>query len=145
MFSDFDKPVPSTTSLPLSFAEPTPTYTVKEQRKIIKDWAKNNIVGTVVKLPQNGWNVTFTASGIKEALNQPHKKTPQKNDAIREIIPLLIKSTFIMSSPHNAGDHNIVFHYFEISIDGEESYIVLKETKHNRVIAFYSIVDKIKK
>jgi hypothetical protein len=43
------------------------------------------------------------------------------------------------------GDGNVLFHYFKITINGEDSFIVLKETKKEGKITFYSIVDNLKK
>jgi len=89
--------------------------------------------------------VTITASGVKEALNQPHKHYFSKNESIKNIEAILPASTFIESKADSSGDSNNVFHYFKTTLNGEDSYIVLKEIRKEGKIVFYSIVDKIKK
>lgn len=129
----------------LEATESTSTYSLKEQRKIIKNWAKRNLVGKVINLPSPGWEVTLTSSGIKEAINQPHKHYYRKNETVRNIEKVLISSTFVETQTGKRGDGNILFHYFKITINGEDFFIVLKETKKEGKITFYSIVDKLKK
>ncbi len=79
----------------LIFGEETPTYSLKEQRKVLKEWAKTNIVGKIIEVPSICRHVTITVSGIKEALNQPHKHYFEKNEAIRDIANQLSSSTFV--------------------------------------------------
>lgn len=128
----------------LIFGEETPTYSLKEQRKVLKEWAKTNIVGKIIEVPSICRHVTITVSGIKEALNQPHEHYFEKNEAIRDIANQLSCSTFVETKTDSTGDSNNIFHYLRTSIKGEDSYIVLRETKKDGMIIFYSIVDKIK-
>lgn len=89
--------------------------------------------------------VSFTYSGIKEAINQPHKYIIEKNQIIKSIDSILPSAVFVKSEKDRTGDQNFIYHYFRIMIHEEESFIVLKEIKKEGVIIFYSIVDKIKK
>ena len=132
-----------TKSIPI-FGESTPTYGIKEQRKIIKDWAKGNLSGTIIKLEKYNLDVVFTNSGIKEALNQPHKHQFHKNEAIRKIIELLKSARLIKKEPDTSGNLNYEYYYLETKINNEPSYIVLRKTKKEEKIVFYSIVDHIK-
>lgn len=143
--SEEEKTSFSSTLVTFDITSSVATYDLKEQRKRIREWAKVNLVGKLVNLPALNCDVTFTSGGIKEAINQPHNKIYYKNEAIKDIITLLMTSTHVNTIPHADGDTNLVYHYFETVIGGEKSYIVLKETKHNKVVAFYTIVDKIKK
>ena len=79
----------------LILSEGTPTYSLKEQRKVLKEWAKANIVGKTIEVPSICKHITITVSGIKEALNQPHKHYFEKNEAIKEIENQLATSTFV--------------------------------------------------
>ncbi len=111
----------------------------------IKEWAKTNLIGKTIKCPHLGVDITFTMSGVKEAINQPHKHLYYKNESIKDIMNVLPSSTFVGTIAHSSGNPNLVYHYFKTIIEGEHSYIVLRETKHNNVVIFYSIVDYIKK
>jgi Large polyvalent protein-associated domain 3 len=123
----------------------TATYGLKEQRKRIKNWAKINLVGKTINLPLLGVDVTFTGSGIKEALNQPHKHVYHKNEAIKNIEAVILSAQFVKSESDYRGDTNYVYHYFKTMINNEVSFIVLREIKKEGKIIFYSIVDKLKK
>jgi hypothetical protein len=120
------------------------TYSLKEQRKKIREWAKANLSGKTVHLSKLKMTVTFAFSGIKEAINQPHKHIVQKNEFIKKIESELLDAEYIKSETDQTGDENFVFHYFRTIINSEDSYIVLKEIKKEGKIIFYSIVDKIK-
>jgi len=120
------------------------SYTLKEQRKIIKEWAKNYLVGKQIYLPNTGMHVLFSSQGVKEAINQPHRNILQKNELIRNIEDALITAEFVKSETDSTGDQNFIYHYFRTVIKEEDSYIVLREVKKEGKIYFYSIVDKLK-
>jgi hypothetical protein len=126
-------------------SEASATYSLKEQRKRIRDWAKSNLVGKSLYLPGQDITVNFSSGGIKEAINQPHKYIIQKNELIKNIEELIVNADFVKSENDRTGDENYIFHYFRVLINEEDSFIVLKEIKKERKIIFYSIVDKIKK
>lgn len=56
---------------------------LKEQRNSIKSWAKENLLDKKVKHPNVEKEIGFSVTGIKEALNQPHKHLILKNEAIK--------------------------------------------------------------
>jgi hypothetical protein len=140
-----DKTSYSISPADLGVSTSTPTYSIKEQRKIIKDWAKNNVVGKIIYVPSVNKYVEITPGGIKEAINQPHKKAYYKNESIKHIEKILVKSTFVRTDPSKHGNPDLVFHYLEFKLDGDSSFVVLKETKHDRRVWFYAIVDNLKK
>ena len=121
------------------------TYSLKEQRKIIREWAKSNLAGRSVYISDLKMTINFTYSGIKEAVNQPHKYILEKNQLIKSIESILPSATYIKSEGDKTGDLNFIYHYLRIMINDEESFIVLKVIKKEGKIIFYSIVDKIKK
>lgn len=117
---------------------------LKEQRIEVKKWAKENLVGQQINVPGIERPVKLTMNGIKEAINQPHKFIEEKNNAIRNIIELLKKAKFIKPMAHVLGDTNFLYYYLQIELNGEISYIVLRETLKEGQITFYTIIDKIK-
>ncbi len=121
-----------------------PMQIIKKRRAEIKEIAKINLLDKKIKIDSIGREVEFTVSGIKEAINQPHKNLYEKNEAILNIQKLLKESTFIKSTKHDNND-NIIFYYFETEIANSKSFIILKEDILNKKTRFYTIVDKIKK
>lgn len=100
--------------------------TLKDQRKEIKEWAKQNLVGKTITHPNIDGEIHFTTTGIKEAINQPHKHILEKNEAIKDIVNLIKKSVFIKSDIDNKG-RDILYHYFATTINGEISFITIKK------------------
>ena len=84
-------------------------------------------------------------SGIKEAINQPHKHLYHKNEEVKNIESKIASALFVKSEYDSSGDSNYVYHYLRTTINSEESFIILKEIKKEGKTVFYSIVDKIKK
>lgn len=121
-----------------------PMQIIKKRRAEIKEIAKINLLDKKIKIDSIGREVEFTVSGIKEAINQPHKNLYEKNEAILNIQKLLKESTFIKSTKHD-NNENIIFYYFETEIANSKSFIILKEDILNKKTRFYTIVDKIKK
>lgn len=117
---------------------------VKEQRSEIREWAKANLTGKTAYAPGLGVPVSFTSTGIKEALNQPHKHLLEKNEAVRDIVGLL-KSARYVRTDTDAKGRNFKYHYYEIEIANEISYIVIRENTDNKLVDFYSIVEKLKR
>jgi len=119
---------------------------IKLGRKEIISWAKSELVNkrvTVLKAELNG-NISFSVSGIKEALNQPHNHYHEKNQAIINIVKLIENSSYAGSAV-DTKKKCVQFHYFKTIINGEDSFIVVKENYDiNFKFTFYSIVDRIK-
>lgn len=114
---------------------------LKIQRSEIRQWAKENIIGKTVSHPSIEKKILFTSTGIKEALNQPHKFIVEKNDAIRDIKKLIKNAEFVKTDKDSKG-REIEYHYLKTTINGESSFIVIKNESGNT--AFHSIVEKIK-
>lgn len=118
---------------------------LKVQRSEIREWAKNNLIGKTAYAPGLGAPVSFTSTGIKEALNQPHKYLLEKNEAIRSIFSLLKNGEYTKYTPDEKGNVMVKgYHYIQIEIGNEPSYAVIRELKNDELL-FYSIVEKIKK
>ena len=117
---------------------------IKRQRTEIREWAKENLVGKTAYAPGLGAPVSFTSTGIKEALNQPHKYLIEKNDAVRDIVRLLKNAGYVLRREDDKG-RPFIYHYFQIEIANEPSYIVIRENVNNKLIDFYSIVEKLRR
>lgn len=117
---------------------------LQEQRKEIRSWAKDNIVGKTVLVHGIKNPVEFTANGIKEALNQPHKYIRAKNEAIYNLIDLLKDAEYLMERPDEKGNPMVLkYHYLRIKISEHDSYAVVRELMDGRC-QFYSIVERLK-
>ena len=117
---------------------------VKQQRGEIRKWAKENLAGKTASAPGLGAPVSFTTTGIKEALNQPHKYIMEKNEAVRDIAGLLKTAGYIRFDPDIKNNQMVKgYHYFQILIKGEPSYVVIRELATGELV-FYSIVEKLK-
>ena len=106
----------------------------------IKIWAKQNLIGNDYPSPIGAVNITM--KGIKETINQPHKLRNEKNNAIYQLPELLFQSKYVDSAVDDKGNLK-EYHYLEIEIGNEISYLVIRENWQG-VKHFYSIVDKIK-
>lgn len=113
----------------------------KKQRKRVLHFAKEKLIGTNVTHQNIEQPIRFTSTGIKEAINQPHKHLAEKNEVIMRIRELIPQSKYIGSAKDTKGG-KCVYHYLETEIAGETSFIVIKAEEGR--ISFYSIVDKIR-
>jgi len=120
---------------------------IKQERKLLKKLAIEKFVKTKIKVYKEELNnsIEFTTSGIDEAINQPHKFSFFKNREIINIDNLIKKSVYVGKSD-DIKDNPMIksYHYFEVEICNESSYIVIREMK-NRTYIFYSIVDNRRK
>lgn len=118
---------------------------IKQQRAEVREWAKENLIGKTVSVPGLGAPVSFTSTGVKEALNQPHKNVLEKNVAIQDITRLLRKGQYVRFDPDIKGNQMVKgYHYIQIEIGREPSFAVVREL-NNGDLMFYSIVEKLKK
>jgi hypothetical protein len=116
---------------------------IKNQRVEIRDWAKISLVDKNIKRPEIDNPIRFSMSGIKEALNQPHKYLLEKNKAIQSVEYLINNADYVRADKDAKG-RNFIYHYLKIKIKGEDSFIVLRENTFDGKVYFFSIVDKIK-
>lgn len=118
---------------------------LQEQRNEIRSWAKDNIIGKTVLVHGIKNPVEFTVSGIKEALNQPHKYIRAKNEAIYDLIDLLKEAEYLMERLDEKGNPMVLkYHYLRIKISEHDSYAVVRELIDGRC-QLYSIVERLKK
>jgi hypothetical protein len=112
--------------------------------KELRSWAKEYLSDKSVYLPELGGNVHFTNTGIKEYLNQPHKHYYEKNELIKNIELLISEARYDSDAPDMKGNTNSHYYYFKTKVAGDDSYFVIKYTKHNNQYSLYSMVDEIK-
>lgn len=118
---------------------------LKKQRDEIRQWAKENLTGKTVEVPGIGSPVGFNVTGVKEALNQPHKYISEKNEAVRNIVTLLQEGEHVLTRTDDKGNPMVKqYHYIRIRIKEEDSYAVIRELV-NGECNFYSLVEKLKK
>ena len=118
---------------------------LQEQRKAVREWAKENLAGKTVLVQGVPNPVEFTMNGIKETLNQPHKYVRAKNEALRDIVALLQKGEHVLEKVDDKGNPMVnKYHYIHIDIAKEPSFAVIRELMDGRC-QFYSIVEKLKK
>lgn len=118
---------------------------LQEQRKAVRQWAKENLVGKTVLVQGIQNPVEFTSNGIKEALNQPHKYVRAKNEAVYNLIYLLKDAEHVLERPDEKGNPMVMkYHYLRIRIADEDSFAVIRELVDGKC-QFYSIVEKLKK
>ena len=84
-------------------------------------------------------------SGIKEAINQPHKFLKEKNEALKNIRELIRDGKYVKYAPDEKENPMVAgYHFIEIPVAGKKSYAVIRELLNGQQL-FYSIVEKIKK
>jgi len=118
---------------------------IKSKRRELVHWGKENLIDKTVhhnfediKSP-----ITFSVTGIKEYLNQPHKHYIAKNHTIKRI-PELIKNSKYVKSKMDSSGKQFRYHYLESAISGEKSYIVIREDLIRNTYVVYSNVDNLK-
>lgn len=117
-------------------------HTIRLQAEGVRKWAKENLLDlTADHVRLEG--ISFTSSGIKEALNQPHKFQFEKNQAIYRIRELIAESKYVKQVPDGKG-RPLSWHYLETTIGNEKSWLVVREDEKMRTKTFYTIVDHIK-
>lgn len=118
---------------------------LKKQRDDVRLWAKENLIGKTVEVPGVNAPVGFNVTGVKEALNQPHKYISEKNEAVRNIVSLLQNGEHVLTRTDDKGNPMVrQYHYIRIKIKDEDSYAVIRELV-NGDCNFYSLVEKLKK
>lgn len=114
-------------------------------RDDVREWSRKGLQGSSASAAGVDFKIMFTGRGIKEALNQPHKHFNDKNLLIRDIKQVVKKGKYIGSRANDKGGRGVVrFHYWEIQVKGEKSWVVVRELS-NGEFHFYTIVDKMKK
>jgi hypothetical protein len=122
----------------------TDNTALKERSKEIKEWAKENLKNTIIHNNEFGRDVVITAKGIKEFINQPHEHWAKKNEILKDIQSVFSKSKYMGYSDYHKKNEMIQYsHIFEIEIEGNQSWIIVREDKVG-VSSLYSISDSNK-
>lgn len=109
----------------------------KELRKI----AQQTLAGKVLKNEGFGREIHVSMRGIKEYLNQPHKHYAYKNELLLKMPEIMRQAEYMGSVPNFKDVAGVKqSHLFEIRIQGDESWIVVREMKGGQ-IELYSISD----
>lgn len=116
---------------------------LKASRRVVLEWAKQNLPGKTILELISGEMICFSMKGIKEAVNQPHCHYLEKNEAITEILWRFQNAEYVREV-FDPVRPDYSYRYYRTEIAGEDSYIVIRENWITGVVDFYTIVDKIK-
>jgi hypothetical protein len=114
------------------------------RRKELREWALKNLMDMEIPHPDLKEPVSFNSTSIKEFLNQPHKFLYEKNESIKDIKNLLHKSTLVKDAKDKNGNKNNHYYYLQTTINNMDSYVVIRETKHNNKFTLYTVTDHLK-
>ena len=112
----------------------------KVYRKSLQKEAIAKYTGVVVT---NVINITITATGIREFLNQPHMQYFEKNELVLNLRNVLEEAKYL--GRFESIKKNKTFpsvHLFETSIDGVISTLIIRENRKGEC-TFYSISDSM--
>ena len=112
---------------------------IAERRKEIRHEA-SVLKGETAFNKQFGKDIAITGRCIKEWLNQPHKHYASKNEVLLDIKSVLAKSQY-MGHGKDKHDPTAKVHLFEIKIEGENSWVVVRELLDGTV-NLHSISDR---
>lgn len=125
---------------PEEYERITLTDEQKAYRKSLQKEAIAKYKGVVVT---NVINITITATGIKEFLNQPHTQYFEKNELVLNLRNVLEEAKYLgrFESIKNNEKFPSVY-LFETSVDGVISTLIIRESP-NGECTFYSISDSM--
>ena len=112
--------------------------TLKIRRKEIQKEA-SGMKEEIFRNPGFDKEIHITGKGIKEWLNQPHKRYAEKNELLLQINEVLQKAVYL---GHGIDKHDaeIVAHLFETVVGKDKSWIIVREYA-NGEINLHSISD----
>ncbi len=111
----------------------------KEDVKQIKKEARKVVQGSTISNPEFNREIKVSRNGINEWTNQPHIHYAEKNRMILHIDEVLKKAKYLGPGADKK-DESITVHLFETSIQGDKTWIIVKEYTDGNVI-LYSISD----
>lgn len=116
---------------------------IRTQRVELRKYAKKNLKGKTFQIASD--KAILNARGIKEIINQPHKFEADKNMLLLDFENVCKSATKKIEPIRNTKAGEIVkyFHYYEIELKGQPSWIVVREMD-NGEMNIYSIVDSLK-
>ena len=123
--------------------EPATRAYIKSQRKEIKLWGRENLIGSTIKHKSLENPIGFNVSGLKEFANQPYKFEVEKLKILKNIQSVVKDSKYLGS---RSIQDNVMLrrsHILEIDVKEEKSWLVLRELKNGEVF-LYSISDGVK-
>lgn len=112
---------------------------MRARSKEIRAEAKS-LVGTSFFNSDFKKSITITNAGIKEWLNQPHKLIKAKNEMLLRM-PEIIKASRYIGQGEDKHNPAITIHVFEVVIENEKSWIVVREFPFGESCYIHSISD----
>lgn len=108
------------------------------RRKELQQIASKEIQGNSYKVPQIKNKIFISKDSVREFLNQPHKHYALKNELIKNIGQVLHTSKYVTKHvpfKKNKKTENVKYeHFFEISILGDKSWLIVWEYKDGNTI-----------
>ena len=118
----------------MDFTSEELTRRIKEIRTHSEEICKTSLRNEAVP-----FSPSITKSRIKEWLNQPHQHYAEKNELILDIEAVFKDAVYKGYGP-DKHDRDAKMHLFEITILGDKSWIIVRET-FNGVTTLHSISD----
>jgi hypothetical protein len=107
----------------------------KEDVKQIKKEARKVVQGSTISNPEFNREIKVSRNGINEWTNQPHIHYAEKNRMILHIDEVLKKAKYLGPGADKK-DESITVHLFETSIQGDKTWIIVKEYTDGNVILY---------
>jgi hypothetical protein len=116
---------------------------IRTQRVELREYAKKHLKGKTFQIASD--KAILNTRGIKEIINQPHKFEADKNMILLDFENVCKSAVKKLKPVQNAQKGDLVkwFHYYEIELKGQPSWIVVKELDNGEKY-IYSIVYAIK-
>jgi SPP1 gp7 family putative phage head morphogenesis protein len=116
---------------------------IRKQRVELRVYAKKNLKGKTFQIASD--KAVLNTRGIKEIINQPHKFEAEKNMLLLDFEKVCKSAVKNIKPVKNTKEGDLVkyFHYYEIELKGQPSWIVVREMDKGEM-NIYSIVDSLK-
>lgn len=124
-------------------AETLTTQEIAERRKSIKKEAIALFDKIEIENENFKDKIVVTKKSIKEWLNQPHAHYAVKNEMLLMIDEVIRQSKYI-GGINDKHDPLVKAHLFEVEINGQKSWILVRELQDGRFL-LYSILDNYPK
>ena len=113
---------------------------ITRQRKLVKDWAKKNLLGKEINHSDLLHPVEFNITGFKEFADQPFKFEAHKLEIIKDLESKIKEAKYVGS--RNMDNPMIIkSHILESEFQNEKFWFVIRENKEGRNL-FYSVSDR---
>ena len=118
---------------------PKYSHSTTRRREEIKQIARKDIQGSKI-VNERMVDVLVSRNGIDEFLDQPHSHYAEKNEILLNIQEVFNQATYVTShTPFKKNKRTaavVLEHFFEITIQGDKSWIIVKEYQNGQKILY---------